>query len=73
MTQGLCIATRRVKAVIVPQEEAAIIRQRRGKHVSAAANQNATIEELLEAVFSVRSAPGIYSDEIFNVVLNTLS
>jgi hypothetical protein len=33
------------------QEEAAIARQRHGKYVSAATNQRATIEELLERCF----------------------
>jgi hypothetical protein len=44
----------------VEQEEAAIGRQRRGEHISAATNQHATTEELLEAVFSVwvRAEPG---------------
>jgi hypothetical protein len=35
------------------KKEAAITRQRRVKHVSAATNQHAAIEELLEAMFSV--------------------
>jgi hypothetical protein len=45
------------------QEEAAIARQRRGKHVSAATNQHATIEGVLEAVFSVWSVPRLYSED----------
>jgi hypothetical protein len=48
--------TSRLKAEIVEQEEASVTGQRGGKHVSAATNQRATIEELLEAVFSVRSS-----------------
>lgn len=36
------------------EEETAIGRQRRCKHVSRATNQNATIEELMEAMFSMR-------------------
>jgi hypothetical protein len=47
----------------VEQEEAAVARHWRGKHVSAATNQHATIEELLEAVFSVQSVPGLYSKD----------
>jgi hypothetical protein len=35
----------------VEQEETAIGRHWRGKHVSVAINKRATIEELLEAVF----------------------
>jgi glycerol-3-phosphate responsive antiterminator len=37
----------------VEKEEAAIDRQRRGKHISAATNQQETMEELLETEFSV--------------------
>jgi hypothetical protein len=37
--------------------------ERSGKHVSAATNQHATKEELLEAVFSIRSVPRIYSED----------
>jgi hypothetical protein len=33
------------------------------KHVSAAMNQYATIEKLLEAVFSMRSVSGLYSED----------
>jgi hypothetical protein len=49
-----------MKAGILEQEEAAIARQRQGKHVSAAMNQHTTIEELLKVVFSVWSAPRLY-------------
>jgi hypothetical protein len=42
---------------IVQLENAAIARQRSGKHVSAASNQHAKIEELLEVVFSMGSEP----------------
>jgi hypothetical protein len=47
----------RLKAGIVEWVEAAIARQRRGEDVSAATNKHATIEELLEAVFSMLSTP----------------
>jgi hypothetical protein len=36
----------------VEKEEAAVARQRRGKNISAATNEQATIEERLKAVFS---------------------
>jgi hypothetical protein len=49
-----------LKAGILKLEEAPIATQRRGKH-SAATNQHATTEELLEAVFSMWSAPRLYS------------
>jgi hypothetical protein len=45
------------------QEESAIARQRRGKHVSTATNQHVIIEELSEAVFSVWSSPILYSED----------
>jgi hypothetical protein len=47
----------------VERIDAAIARQRRGKHVYAATNQQATIEDLLEAAFSMRSMPRLYSED----------
>jgi ribosome-interacting GTPase 1 len=44
-------------------KEATTATQRRGEHVSAATNKHATIEELLETVFSVWSAPRLYSED----------
>jgi hypothetical protein len=44
--------TWRLKAGIVEPEEA-VARQRLGKHISAATNTHATIEELLAAAFSL--------------------
>jgi hypothetical protein len=44
-----------LKARIVELEEAAVARKRHGKHVPAAKNTHATIEELMGAVFSMRS------------------
>jgi hypothetical protein len=43
--------TRRLKAVILNQKEADIARQRRDKYFSAGTNKEATMEELVEAVF----------------------
>jgi hypothetical protein len=37
--------------------------QSRGKYISAATNQRETIEELMEAVFSVWSASMLYSED----------
>jgi hypothetical protein len=48
---------------MVEREEAAIARQRRCKHISAANIQHAIVDELLEAVFSVRSVPRLYSED----------
>jgi alkylhydroperoxidase/carboxymuconolactone decarboxylase family protein YurZ len=42
---------------IVESEERAVARERLSKHISAATNTNATTEELLEALFSMRSPP----------------
>jgi hypothetical protein len=47
---------------MVEQEEAVIARERRGKHVFAATNKHATIEEQLEVVFSMWFAPRLYSE-----------
>jgi hypothetical protein len=54
--------TWQLKAGIV-EEEAAIARQRHGKHISTAMNKHETIEELLEAVFSMQSAPRLYNED----------
>jgi hypothetical protein len=50
----LC-TTQRLKAGTVESEETAVAKQRLGKHVPAATNTHTTIEEVLDAVFSVRS------------------
>jgi hypothetical protein len=47
----------------VEREEAAIAMQQHSEHVSAAMNQHATTEELLEVVFSVWSTPRLYSED----------
>jgi hypothetical protein len=47
----------------VEPKETSITRQRLGKHVSAATNTQVAIEESLETVFSVESAPRLYSGE----------
>jgi hypothetical protein len=57
------VVTWRLKARTVKQEEAATARQRHIKHVSAVTNQNATTEELPEAVSSMWSAPRLYSED----------
>jgi hypothetical protein len=48
---------------IMEPEETSITRQRLSKHVPAATNTQATIEELLEAMFSVGSAPRLYNEK----------
>jgi hypothetical protein len=45
------------------EQETAIGRQYHGKHVSAAVNQHATVEELLEAVFSIPYAPRLCNED----------
>jgi hypothetical protein len=52
-----------LKAGTVKQEEVAIATQWHDKHVSTAMNQQATIEELLEVVFSVWSALRLYGED----------
>jgi hypothetical protein len=41
----------------------AIARQWHGKHISTATNEHATIEELLETVFSVWSMPRLQNED----------
>jgi hypothetical protein len=47
----------------VEQEKAAVARQRRGKHISAATNKHATTDELMEVAFSIPSLPRLYSED----------
>jgi hypothetical protein len=60
--KSLHIVTWRLKAGIVKQE-AAIASQQHIKHVPAAVNQHATIEELLEVVFPVWSVLRLCSQD----------
>jgi hypothetical protein len=57
------IVTLRLKAGII-EEQKTDTRQRRAKHVSEAKNQHATTEVLLQAVFSNRSAPRLYNEQL---------
>jgi ribosome-interacting GTPase 1 len=57
------IVTWLLKAGKCLQEEAHIVRQRRGKYFFVAMNQQSTIEELLEAMFSVRSVLRLRSED----------
>jgi hypothetical protein len=49
---SLCVCVSSIS--IIELEETAVARQRLSKHVSAATNTHATIEEMLEAVISMR-------------------
>jgi ribosome-interacting GTPase 1 len=49
------------KVGIVEPEETAVAMQRMGKHASAATNQHAAIEELLEMVFYMQSVERLYT------------
>jgi hypothetical protein len=49
-----------MKAGTANPENTSIVRQRHGKTVSAVMNNHATIEELLEAVFSRRFVSRLY-------------
>jgi hypothetical protein len=51
-----------LKGGIVEPEETAVARQRLDKHLAAAVDMHAAIEELLEAVFSVWSVLKLYSE-----------
>jgi hypothetical protein len=53
--QFVCIVTLQLKGGIVEPEETEFDRQRLDKHVSAATGRHATIEELLETMFSMQS------------------
>jgi hypothetical protein len=57
-----------LKARIVETEEISIATQSR-KHVLAATNMNATIEKLLETVFSMQSMLKLYEEEFARVKL----
>jgi hypothetical protein len=48
---------------IVKGIKEAIARQRHDKHMSVVMSKYATIEELLEMMFSLRSVPRLYSKE----------
>jgi hypothetical protein len=56
------IVTWHLKGGIVEPEQMAAVRLCLSKHMSAAMDMPATIEELLEAVFSMQSMPRLYSE-----------
>jgi hypothetical protein len=62
VNKGLYIVAYLLKARIVESEETAVARKLHGKHISSVTNTHATIEELLEAVFSLRSVPRLYKE-----------
>jgi hypothetical protein len=51
----VCVHPERQKTGIVEPEETAVARQRLAKHLPASTNTHTTVEELLDAVFSVMS------------------
>jgi hypothetical protein len=55
--------TWRLKAGIVEPEETYNVRQRLSKQVSAATDMQATTEELLRTMFTIRSVPSGYKEE----------
>jgi hypothetical protein len=59
----LSILTWSLKAGIVELKETAIAGRWLGKHVPAATDMDTTIEELLEAVFCMRSMLNLYKDQ----------
>jgi hypothetical protein len=54
------------RAVIFVVRAALVAMKRCGKHICAAVNQHATIEE---AVFSVRTAPVLYNEDLMQIEL----
>lgn len=50
--------------------EAAIVRQRFGKHFPTALYLQATIGKLLEAMFSVLHVPLLYNDQWYKLVIS---
>jgi hypothetical protein len=55
--------TYRLKARSAEREETAVAKQGLGKQVSSARNNQAKIEELLEAMFSMWSVPRLYKGD----------
>jgi hypothetical protein len=51
-------------AWIVDPEETLIARQRLGEHIRAATNTQATVEVLLEMMFSIRSVQSDYNRRV---------
>jgi hypothetical protein len=51
----------------VAQEETSIFKQRLGKHVPAATDTQATIEEFLETRFSIPSVQIVYKEEFSQI------
>jgi hypothetical protein len=58
----------RLKGRIAEPEGTAIARKRRGKHVPTETDTHATIKELLEAVFSMRSRAEVMQREIMGAL-----
>jgi hypothetical protein len=57
----------RIETRIVERKETAVAKQRLGKHFSAATNQQETIDELLETIFSIRSLLRLHDEVIGRV------
>jgi hypothetical protein len=53
------ILTCNLKGGMAGPEEIDVVRQQIDKHVSAAADTHATIDELFEVIFSLRSVPRV--------------
>jgi hypothetical protein len=52
-----------MKAGIADSEKTSNARQWSGKYISTITNNSSTIEELLEAVFSIQSVPRLYKEK----------
>jgi hypothetical protein len=64
--------TCRKKVEIADPENTSVAYQWHGKHFSAVANNHAATEELLEAVFSMRSVPRLYKKNQLEFLVSTL-
>lgn len=62
-----------MKVQIVEQEEMVIVRQWLGEHVSAATHQHATVNEMLEAAFSLWSALRLHSEDQREKIISWMS
>jgi hypothetical protein len=61
--------TYRLKARSTERQETSVARERLGKHVPAATDTQANLEELLEAVFSVLHVRGYIRSELVKIVI----
>jgi hypothetical protein len=59
----ISIVTYRLKSRSAEREETSVAREWLGKHIPVATSTHATVKELLEAMFSMQSAPRLYKEK----------